>query len=138
MAISSAFTNAAKLDYLNGNISGSHTFKMALYTSAASLDATTTTYSATNEAVGAGYTAGGITLTGYSSSLTAGVANLTWTTNPTLPTASITAHGAMIYDSTFNNRAIAVLDFGADYTATSGSFTVNLPAPGATAIIRIS
>lgn len=138
MAISQNFCSLAKLDYLNGNISSSHTFKMALYTSAASLDATTTTYSATNEASGLGYSAGGITLSGYSSSLSAGVANLTWTTNPSIPTASLTARGAMIYDASFNNRAIAILDFGADYTATSGSFTVNLPAPGATAIIRIA
>lgn len=138
MAITQAFCNQAKLDYLNGLISSGHTFKMALYTSTATLDATTTTYTSTNEAVGAGYTTGGLTLAGYSSSLSGSTAYITWTTNPAIPTASLTARGAMIYDSSYSNRSIAILNFGADYTATSGSFTINLPAPGSTAIISIT
>lgn len=137
MAINQFFCNQAKLDYLNGNVSGTDTFKLALFTSAATLDSGTTVYSSANEAIGAGYTAGGLTLAGYSSSLVAGVANVTWT-NPTIATASLTARGAMIWNSTRASRSVAILDFGADYTATSGSFTVNLPAAGATAVIRIS
>ena len=112
------------------------TFKIALYTSAASLGASTTVYAATNEVVAAGYTAGGNTLTGVSvlsSGTTAYVdfADTTWTT-------STTARGALIYNSTKANKAVAVLDFGADKTSTN-TFTVQMPPNSASdAIIRIA
>jgi hypothetical protein len=113
--------------------------KIALYTSAATLNAATTAYTATNEvsSVGTGYTAGGNTLTGAAISLdgTTGIctfSNTSWTTS------SITARGALIYNSTKTNKAIAVLDFGADKTSTSGTFTVNFPAATAgSAIIQV-
>lgn len=112
------------------------TFKIALYTSAASLGASTTVYAATNEVVATGYTAGGNTLTGVSalsSGTTAYVdfADTTWTT-------STTARGALIYNSTKANKAVAVLDFGADKTSTN-TFTVQMPPNSATdALIRIA
>lgn len=109
--------------------------KMALYTSAASLDETTTVYTTTGEISGAGYVAGGQTMTGATVSVDGGVAyvnfdNVVW--NP----ASFTARGALIYNSSKANRAIAVLDFGSDKTVTT-SFTVQMPANTATsALIR--
>tara|TARA_R110000868_G_scaffold112176_5_gene302310 strand:+ start:1688 stop:2089 length:402 start_codon:yes stop_codon:yes gene_type:complete len=112
--------------------------KIALYTSAASLDATTTAYSTSNEVVGTGYTAGGNTLaspTISTSGTTAYVdfADSSWTT------ATITARGALIYNSSKSNKAIAVLDFGSDKTSTAGTFTVQMPANNATdALIRIA
>ena len=112
--------------------------KIALYTSAASLDATTTVYSTSNEVVGVGYSAGGNTLaspTISTSGTTAFVdfADSSWTT------ATITARGALIYNSSKANRAVAVLDFGSDKTSTAGTFTVQMPANNATdALIRIA
>ena len=117
------------------------TFKLALYTSAATLDATTTVYSATNETTnttGTAYTAGGNTLataTTSSSGTTAfaSFGNSSWTT------ASFTARGALIYNSTQGNKAVSVLDFGADKTSSAGTFTVIFPTADATnAIIRIA
>lgn len=112
--------------------------KMALYTSSATLDASTTAYSATNETSGTGYTAGGNTLTSpviTSSGTTAYVdfADTTWSS------ASFTARGALIYNSSKSNKAIAVLDFGADKTASSGDFVVQMPAADASnALLRIA
>ena len=112
--------------------------KIALYTSAASLDATTTVYSTSNEVVGVGYSAGGNTLaspTISTSGTTAYVdfADSSWTT------ATITARGALIYNSSKANRAVAVLDFGSDKTSTAGTFTVQMPSNNATdALIRIA
>ena len=118
---------------------GADTFKIALYTSAATLGATTTTYAATNEVSGTGYTAGGNTLTisqvPTSTSTTSWLdfADTTWTS------ATITANGALIYNSTQGNRAVAVLAFGGDKTSTAGDFTINFPtADASSAIIRIA
>ena len=110
--------------------------KIALYTSAATLDSTTTVYSASNEASGGTYVAGGATLTGVSltSSGTTAIADfddVSWT-------GAITARGALIYNSSKANRAIAVLDFGADKTST-GTFTIQMPPPSATsALLRFA
>lgn len=118
---------------------GADTFKIALYTSAATLGATTTTYSTTNEVSGTGYTAGGNTLTisqvPTSTSTTAWLdfADSTWSS------ATITANGALIYNSTQGNRAVAVLAFGGDKTSTAGDFTIIFPTADSTnAIIRIA
>jgi hypothetical protein len=111
--------------------------KIALYTSSANLDASTTEYSTSGEVVGSGYSAGGETLTGVTvllSGTTAYVdfADTTW--NP----ASFTARGALIYNSSKSNKAIAVLDFGSDKTATT-SFVVQMPANTASsALIRVA
>jgi len=130
-----------KVDILGGvQDLDTDTIKMALYTSAATLDASTTAYSATNEVSSSGtnYTAGGNTLTSpviTSSGTTAYVdfADSTWSN------ASFTARGALIYNASKSNKAIAVLDFGADKTATSGDFVVQMPAADASnALIRIA
>ena len=142
MAISQAMPTSFKQELLTATHDfsnpGGDTFKIALYTSSASLDATTTAYSVTNEVSGTGYTAGGNTLTSPVISLDGTTAivdfdNTTWTS------ATITARGALIYNSSKANRAIAVLDFGADKTSTDGDFTVTMPAAAAaTALIRIA
>lgn len=114
-------------------------FKIALYTSAASLDATTTVYTTSGEvATGGGYTAGGNTLTGATVSLTGTTAfvdfsDTSWTT------ATITARGALIYNSSKSNKAVAVLDFGSDKISSGGTFTIQFPAnDSASAIVRIA
>jgi len=115
-------------------------FKIALYTSSATLGAATTAYSGTNEVPnGSGYTTGGNTLTisqvPTSTSTTAWLdfADSSWST------ATITANGALIYNSSQGNRAVAVLAFGSDKTSTSGTFTIVFPAANSTdAIIRIA
>jgi hypothetical protein len=112
--------------------------KIALYTSSATLGAATTAYTTSNEVVGTAYVAGGNTLTSPVISLdgTTGICDFA---DSTWAAATITARGALIYNSSKANRAIAVLDFGADKTSTDGDFTVIMPAASAaTAIIRIS
>ena len=124
---------------------GADTMKMALYTSSATLDATTTAYSATNETSGTGYSAGGQALTNVDPA-TSGTTAYTDFADETWSTASITARGALIYNSTPNTTSIAVtnpsvvvLDFGADKTSTAGDFTVVFPtADASNAIIRIA
>lgn len=158
MAITQAMTTAFKGSILTAvhdfRSTGGDTFKIALYTSSASIDANSVAYTATNEvATGGNYTAGGNTLTGQSvtatnTSASAGTgwvdfADTTWTT------ATITARGAMIYNNTPSannyantlvaNASVCVLDFGADKTSTAGDFTIVFPTPDSTnAIIRIS
>jgi len=112
--------------------------KIALYTSAATLSAATTAYSTSDEVVGVGYTAGGNTLAGATVSLTGTTAFVDFT-NTTWTTATITARGALIYNSSKSDKAIAVLDFGADKTSTAGDFTVQFPAnDSSSAIVRIA
>jgi hypothetical protein len=114
-------------------------YKIALYTSTATLSKSTTVYSATNEVANSGsYAAGGITLAGFTVTLDTDTAILDWTTDPVATTATITARGALIYNSSRSNKAVAVLDFGADITSTAGNFTVAFPAAAAaTGLIRI-
>lgn len=139
MPITNAFTNAAKLSFMKGEILPTDTFKIALYTSSASLDATTTSYSSTNEVSGTGYTAGGATLASLSQALSSGVAVMDFA-DPSWTTATITARGAVIYDDTHaSDRVIAVLDFGSDKTSTAGTFTVVFPTPdNVSGLIRIA
>jgi hypothetical protein len=112
--------------------------KIALYTSAATLSAATTAYTTSDEVVGTGYTAGGNTLTGATVSLTGTTAFVDFT-DTTWTTATITARGALIYNSSKSNKAVAVLDFGSDKTSTAGSFTVQFPAnDSSSAIVRIA
>lgn len=134
-----AFCTSAKVGFLTGTyVPLTDTMKIALYTNSATLDATTTAYSATNEVVGTGYTAGGNTLAGNAISSGGTTAWITFS-DSSWTTATITARGALIYDSTRANAAIAVLDFGADKTSTAGTFTVQMPvAAASTALIRIA
>ena len=138
MASTSAFTNSAKQEYLNGIHLAAAVYKIALYTSTATNDKTTTAYSATNEVSGAGYTAGGATLAGFTVSISGDTAYIDWTTDPTWTSSTITAASALIYNSSVSNKAIAVIDFGGTFTDTAGTFTVQLPAPGTTATVRIA
>lgn len=139
MAITAAVTNSFKQEILQGIHSSSDTYKIALYPSTATLSNATTAYSATGEVAGTGYTAGGATLAGYSVTLDTNTAILDFTTDPTWASSTITARGALIYNSTKSNKAVAVLDFGADTSSTNGAFTVTLPAPAAaTGLIRIA
>lgn len=149
MAITQAMATSFKVEILDGihnfgvgvvrATTAADTFKIALYTSSATLSATTTAYTTSGEVTGTGYTAGGNTLTisqvPTSSSTTAFLdfADSTWTT------ATITARGALIYNSTQGDKAVAILDFGSDKTSTAGDFTVIFPtADASNAIIRIA
>ena len=139
-----AFCTSAKVGFLTGTyVPLTDTMKIALYTNSATLDATTTAYVATTgqgayEVVGTGYTIGGNTLTGNAISYAGTTAWITFS-DSSWTTATITARGALIYDSTQSNAAIAVLDFGADKTSTAGTFTVQMPvAAASTALIRIA
>lgn len=137
MPITTAICNSYKQEILEGVHASADTYKIALYTSAATLGATTTAYSATNEATGTGYTAGGATLAGLSTGLSSGTAYLTFS-DPSWASSSITARGCLIYNSSKSNKAVAVFDFGQDVTSTNGTFTVDLPAAGASSLIRIA
>jgi hypothetical protein len=116
----------------------SNTLKMALYTGDATLGPTTTVYTATNEVVGTGYTAGGNTLTGVTintdsntNTVYVNFNNVSWSG------ANFTARGALIYNSTQSNKSIAVLDFGADKLFTAANNTVTMPVNTAsTALLR--
>lgn len=120
------------------NVSGGSTFKIALYTSAADLGAATTAYSATNEVSGTGYTAGGNTLTNIDP-VTSGTTGFADFADTTWTDATITAAGALIYNSSQSNRAVAVLSFGGDKTSTNGDFVIQFPvADASNAIIRIA
>lgn len=139
MAITQALCNVFKRDILDGVHLPGHTYKIALYTSSATLGASTTAYSATNEVSGTGYSAGGMSLSGRAVTLDTGVGIMDFT-DPVWSGATITARGALIYnDSVVGKPAIAVLDFGSDITSTNGNFTVDLPAgAAATSLIRIA
>jgi hypothetical protein len=118
---------------------GADTFKIALYTSSATLNAATTAYSASNEVSGTGYSAGGNTLS--VSQVPTSTSTTAWLdfSDTTWSTATITANGALIYNSTQSNRAVAVLAFGGDKTSTAGDFTIVFPTADSTnAIIRIA
>lgn len=143
MAITTALPTSFKVELLksvhNFTASSGDTFKMALYTSSASLGAATTAYTTSNEVSGTNYTAKGNTLTSVTpvaSSTTAvcDFADTTWSS------ATITARGAMIFnESASGDPAVAILDFGADKTSTAGNFVVSFPtADASNAIIRIA
>jgi hypothetical protein len=122
----------------NFTASTGDTFKLALYTSSASLTASTTVYSATNETSGTNYTAGGAALTNITPVLSSSTAVCDFN-DLTFSSVSITARGALIYNSSKTNKAVAVLDFGSDKTASAGNFTIVFPtADASNAIIRIA
>ena len=135
MAFDQTLTTQAKLVALQALATG--TLKMALYTADADLTASTLVYSTTNEVVGTGYTAGGNTLTGVTVQQSGTTAYLDFADTTWSP-ANFTARGALIYNTSLGNLAVAVLDFGADKTATT-TFTVQMPANTATsALIRFA
>ena len=139
MAITQAMCNSFKTEILSGTHVSTDTYMIALYTSAATLSKATTAYSATNEVSGTGYVAGGQTLVGFTAALDTDTAFIDWSTDPSWANSTITARGALIYNSTRSNKAVAVIDFGSDITSTNGTFTVQFPLPAAaTALIRIA
>lgn len=131
MAITTGLTNSFRRDALQGIHLASHVYKFALYTNVATLGPATTGYSATNEVVGTGYSAGGIILTGYLVQIFSNIVCWDWD-DPVWNPATITARGGLIYnDSLAGKDSVFVRDFGADYTSTNGPFTANFPVPGA-------
>ena len=149
MPITQAMATSFKVEILNGihafgttvtrGATTPDTFKIALYTSAATLGASTTVYSTTNEvATGGGYSAGGNTLTTVAPTSSGTTAFLDFN-DTTWSTSTITANGALIYNSTQSNRAVAVLAFGSDKSSSGGNFTIQFPvADASNAIIRIA
>ena len=123
--------------------SGGNTFKLAIYTNSASFNAATTAYTTSNEVSGSGYSAGGGTLTRVDPSLS-GTTALTDFSDLTFTSATVTARGALIYNTTTGGGSsttdtVVVLDFGSDKTSTAGDFTIQFPAADASnAIIRIA
>ena len=138
MAITQTTCTSFKVELLTGTHDfSSDTFKIALYTGSATINADTTVYTTSNEVSATGYMAGGNTLTVSTTPTSSGTiayvsfSNTSWS-------SALTARGALIYNSSKSNKAVAVLDFGADKTSTS-TFTVTFPAADATsAIVRIS
>ena len=144
MAITQAMCTSFKKELLEGTHnfknSGGSTFKLALFTSSATLGAATTAYATTNEVSSSGtsYTAGGNALTRVDPS-TSGTTALTDFADLTFSTATITANGALIYNSSASDKAVIVLAFGGDKTSTAGDFTIQFPtADASNAIIRIA
>lgn len=157
MAITQAMATSFKAELMLGahdfRVTGGDTFKIALYTSSATIDANTTSYAATNEVTGTNYTAGGNTLANLgvvtSNNTTSTGTGFTDFSDTTWANSTITARGALIYNTTpsansnanttLTNAAVAALDFGSDKTSTAGDFTIIFPtATNTTAIIRIA
>lgn len=142
MAITQAMCTSFKVELLQGVHNFTQTtgdvFKIALYTSSATLGASTQVYTTTNEVSGTGYTAGGNTLTNITPTF-GGTTAFCDFNDTTWSTATITARGALIYNSTESDKAVCVLDFGSDKTSTAGNFTIVFPtADASNAIIRIA
>jgi len=116
----------------------SHTFKVALYTNSATLNASTTAYSSSNEVSGTGYSAGGATLTAVNPT-TSGTTAIVDFNDVTFSGSTITARGCLIYNSSASNKAVAVFDFGSDQASSSSNFTITFPtADASSAIVRIA
>ena len=141
MAITSAIATSFKQEILvegHNLTNGADSIKLALYTSSATMGAGTTAYATTNEVTGTNYTAAGAALTNVTPA-TSGTTAIVDFADLTFGTATVTARGCLIYNSTNSNKAIATIDFGGDKTSTAGDFTVVFPAASATAaIIRIA
>ena len=142
MAITQAIANSFKKELLDGDMSfkqtGGDTYKIALYISTATLNSTTSNYITGGEVGATGqYAAGGGALVNLGTSMTAGVARCDFA-DRSFTGVSLTARGALIYNTSSTNKAVAVLDFGADKAATSGTFTIQFPAfTTSAAILRI-
>lgn len=141
MAITQGMATSFKVELLNGTQNFSaDTFKIALYTSSASLGEGTTAYTTSNEVPSTGnYTAGGNTLTVNVTPTSSGNVAYVSFANTSWANATITANGALIYNNSKSNAAVAILAFGGDKTSTNGTFAVNFPtADASNAIIRLT
>ena len=138
MAITQAMCTSFKEDLFNKlQDLDSDTIKIALYTSSATINATTTAYATTNEVSGSGYTAGGATLANSTVDKSGTTAYVDFD-NPEWTSATFTARGALIYNDTESDLAIAVLDFGGNFSVAGGTFRIVFPAQTAnTSIVRI-
>jgi len=137
MAITSALCNSFKQEILEGVHLSTDTYKLALFDSNANLSASTTVYSTSGESSGTGYTAGGVTLTGFTTGLSGSTAFLTFS-DPSFENSTITSRGCMIYNSSKSNKALAVFNFGQNVSSVNGTFTVDFPGAGADSLIRIA
>lgn len=142
MAITTAMATSFKSELLTAvhsfAASGGDSMKLALFTSSATLGASTTAYSTTNEITGTGYTAGGAGLTNVNPT-TSGTTAYTDFADVSFTSASFTANGGLIYNSTDSNKAVSSHAFGGDVTVTSGTLTIVFPAADASnAIIRLT
>ena len=143
MSITQAVCTSFKQELLVGThnftATSGDTFKIALYTSDATLNATTTAFSTTNEVSNSGtYSSGGGTLTSVTPT-TSGTTALCDFADISFTSATITARGALIFNSSDSNKAVAILDFGGDKTSTSGTFTIQFPTADASdAILRLA
>ena len=143
MSITQAVCTSFKQELLVGThnftATSGDTFKIALYTSDATLNATTTAFSTTNEVSNSGtYSSGGGTLVSVTPT-TSGTTALCDFADISFTSATITARGALIYNSDDSNKAVAILDFGGDKTSTSGTFTIQFPtADASNAILRLA
>jgi hypothetical protein len=142
MAITQAMCTSFKVALLDGEMDFSsdtaQSYKIALYTSSASLDAATAAYTTSNEVSGTGYSAGGNTLSISTNPTSTGTTAFLSFATTTWSTATITARGALIYQAGGSTPAVAVLDFGGDKTSTTGDFQITFPTADATnAIIRV-
>ena len=141
MAITSTLTTSFKKELLEAKhnflASGGNSFKLALYTSSATMGATTTAYSTSQEASGTNYTAGGNALTNNGVAIASNIAYVAFA-DLTFSSVTLTAVGALIYKSGGSNNAVLVLDFGGTKTATNGDFVIQFPAAdSSSAIIRL-
>ncbi len=144
MAITQAMCTSFKVELMqavhNFSNPGGNTFKIALYTSSATLDATTTAYTTSNEVSSSGtnYTAGGNTLTSVTP-VSSGTTAYTDFADTTWSSSTITARGALIYNNSQSDKSVIVLDFGSDKSSSAGDFTIVFPTANASdAIIRIA
>ncbi len=151
MAIEQTLATSFKVEILDGihnfgvgvvrASTAADTFKIALYTATASLDDTTTIYSTTNEITGTGYTAGGNTLVISQAPTSTNTESVAWLnfTDTSWPSSTFSTAGALIYNSTQGNKAVAILSFGGTKTTANQTFTVTFPASSSSAaLIRIS
>ena len=138
MAITTAMCTSFKKELFEATHDfTSDTFKIALFTSSASLGASTTAYSTSNEISGSGYSAGGVALTVVAPT-TDGTSAFVDFNDPSWTSASFTANGALVYNSSKSNKAVAAFAFGGDQTVSSGTFTITIPAAASgTAVVRI-
>jgi len=142
MAISQAVCNSFKKELLDGVhdlATGGDVFKLALYTSSANLSGSTTSFTTTGEVSASGqYASGGSALQSQQTSVASGVAIVDFA-DLSFTGVTLTSRGALIYNTSDSNKAVCVLDFGGDKTATAGTFTIQFPAfTTAAAILRIS
>jgi len=143
VAITQTMCTSFKKALLDGEMDFSantnQSYKIALYTNSASLDATTETYTTSNEASGTGYTPGGVALTISTAPTTSGTTAYLSFSNATWANSTITARGALIYQTGGTTPAVAVLDFGSDKSTSGTTFQVTFPTANATtAIVRVA